>query len=869
MKAILLFIFLVFTQIIYPQSFTEVPPFPSLEGMTESAVAFADVDGDNDQDVIIIGEKPNSLQPNALEPFSKQYVNDGMGNYTEKTNTLFADVSRGSIAFADVDGDNDQDVIITGENKSFEFITKLYTNDGTGDFTELMGTTFSGVRYSSIALADVDGDNDPDVLITGEKNNSFDQISKLYINDGLGNFTELTGTTFDGVSLGSVAFADVDGDNDQDVLITGQHFNAARRISKIYTNDGLGNFTELTGTPFDGVAYSSVAFEDVDGDNDQDVLITGLNILNSRIAKLYTNDGLGNFTELTNNTFAGVADSSIAFFDVNNDNDQDVIIVGMNNENEVIAKLYTNDGLGNFVEMMNTSFTGVKNGSITVTDVDGDNDLDVIITGQNITQEPIADLFTNDGFGNFTELQMIGTGTSFNGVKFSAVAFTDVDGDNDQDVLITGQNNSRELISELYFNDGLGNFTQSTNTPFDGVAISSIGIADVDNDSDQDLLITGEKNNSFEKISKLYINDGLGNFTELRGTPFDGVSASSVAFADVDGDNDHDVLITGAKSGGRIATLYTNDGLGNFTEILGTPFDGVEFGSIAFSDIDGDNDQDVLITGENSRERIAKLYTNDGLGNFIEIFDAPFEGVAVSSIAFADVDGDNHQDVLITGLKDSSSDEPIATLYTNDGFGNFTEMAGTTFQGVWYSSIAFRDVDGDNDQDVLITGLNNSEEPISKLYINDGFGNFAELIGTPFDNVEVGSIGFADVDGDNDQDVLITGLNSFGRRIAKLYTNDGIVSSIDNVDSDINLDVIVFPNPSQSSTIYLKYNSTKTSEIDVKIYNTHGVLLSQQEEFASVGQQIFSIDIKSLAKGNYFMELDNGNSKEVAQFIVK
>jgi len=407
MKAILLFIFLVFTQIIYPQSFTEVPPFPSLEGMTESAVAFADVDGDNDQDVIIIGEKPNSLQPNALEPFSKQYVNDGMGNYTEKTNTLFADVSRGSIAFADVDGDNDQDVIITGENKSFEFITKLYTNDGTGDFTELMGTTFSGVRYSSIALADVDGDNDPDVLITGEKNNSFDQISKLYINDGLGNFTELTGTTFDGVSLGSVAFADVDGDNDQDVLITGQHFNAARRISKIYTNDGLGNFTELTGTPFDGVAYSSVAFEDVDGDNDQDVLITGLNILNSRIAKLYTNDGLGNFTELTNNTFAGVANSSIAFFDVNNDNDQDVIIVGMNNENEVIAKLYTNDGLGNFVEMMNTSFTGVKNGSITVTDVDGDNDLDVIITGQNITQEPIADLFTNDGFGNFTELQMI------------------------------------------------------------------------------------------------------------------------------------------------------------------------------------------------------------------------------------------------------------------------------------------------------------------------------------------------------------------------------------------------------------------------------------------------------------------------------
>ena len=869
MKTILLFIFLALAQILFAQNFTEIPPFPSLNGMAESSVAFADVDGDNDQDVIIIGEKSNRLEPNALEPFSKLYINDGMGNFTEKTGTLFEDVSRGSIAFADVDGDKDQDVIITGENNSFEFITKLYTNDGIGNFTELMGTTFSGVRYSSIAFADVDGDNDPDVLVTGQENNSFEQISKLYTNDGLGNFTELTGNTFNGVSFGSVAFADVDGDSDQDVLITGQNFNSDRRISKIYTNDGFGNFTELAGTPFDAVAFSSVAFEDVDSDNDQDLIITGLNILGIRIAKLYTNDGLGNFTELTNNTFDSVADSSIAFADVDSDNDQDVIIVGLNNENEIIAKLYTNDGLGNFIEMMNTSFDGVKNGSIAVTDVDSDNDLDVIIVGQNITQEPIADLYTNDGFGNFIELQMIGTGTSFNGVKLSSVAFTDVDSDNDQDVLITGQNSSRELISELYFNDGFGNFTQSTNTPFDGVAISSIAFADVDNDSDQDVLITGEKNNSFEKISKLYINDGLGNFTELIGTPFDGVSLSSIAFADVDGDNDQDVLITGAKSGGRIAKLYTNDGLGNFTEILGTPFDGVEVGSIAFSDIDGDNDQDVLITGEHSRERITKLYTNDGLGNFIEIFGTPFEGVAFSSIAFADVDGDNHQDVLITGLKDSSSDEPISKLYTNDGFGNFTEMDGTPFQGVWYSSIAFRDVDGDNDQDVLISGLNNSEDPISKLYTNDGFGNFAELIGTPFDNVEVGSVAFADVDEDNDQDVLITGQNSFGRRIAKLYTNDGIFSSIDNVESDINLDVIVFPNPSQSSTLYLNYNSTEISEIDVKVYNMHGVLLSLQEEFASVGQQTFSVDIKSLAKGNYFIELDNGDHKGIAKFIVQ
>jgi hypothetical protein len=92
------------------------------------------------------------------------------------------------------------------------------------------------------------------------------------------------------------------------------------------------------------------------------------------------------------------------------------------------------------------------------------------------------------------------------------------------------------------------------------------------------------------------------NFTEVTGTPFTGVAQSSIAFADVDGDNDLDVLITGLNfmgqpPGVRISKLYTNDGVGNFTEVFGTPFAGVEEGSIAFADVDGDNDQDVLITG--------------------------------------------------------------------------------------------------------------------------------------------------------------------------------------------------------------------------------------------------------------------------------
>ena len=764
MKVILALVFSVLVNNLNAQiQFEQVLPLPpvpqitsDLEGVENSSIAFSDINGDNVEDVLITGYN------NLNQSIAKLYTNDGSGNFVEILGTPFDGVQYGSIAFSDVDGDNDQDVLITGRNNSNQVIAKLYTNDGSGSFTEVMGTPFDGVSNSSIVFSDVDGDTDQDVLITGY--NSLNQhIAKLYTNDGSGSFTEVMGTPFEGVSNSSIAFSDVDGDTDQDVLITGYN-NSSQHIAKLYTNDGSGSFTEVMGTPFEGVLYSSIAFSDVDGDTDKDVLITGLNASSQQIAKLYTNDGSGNFTEVTGTPFDGMQSGSIAFSDVDGDADEDVLITGYSLSG-FISKLYTNDGSGTFTEVMGTLFDGVINGSIAFSDVDGDTDQDVLITGLNNSSVKIIKSFTNDGLGNFIELTL----SPFNGVVSSSIAFSDVDGDNDEDVLITGANNSYQFISKLYTNNGLGGFTEVLGTPFDGVVNGSIAFSDVDGDNDQDVLITGYSS-STQFIAKLYTNDGSGSFTEVTGTPFEGVRNSSIAFSDVDGDNDQDVLITGRNnSNQKISKLYTNNGSGSFTEVTGTTFIGVENGSITFSDVDGDTDQDVLITGLNSsNQKIAKLYTNNGSGSFTEVTGTPFVGVWSSSIAFSDVDGDTDQDVLITGYNSYPS---ITKLYTNDGSGSFTEVTGTPFEGVSSGSIAFSDVDGDNDQDVLITGGNSFGQRIAKLYTNNGSGSFTEVTGMPFVGVNSGSIAFSDVDGDNDKDVLITGANNLNYRITKLYRN--------------------------------------------------------------------------------------------------
>jgi len=376
--------------------------------------------------------------------------------FREKTPTPFENVVRSSIAFSDVDGDGDQDVLIAGENNSGTHITKLYTNQGRGSFLEVTGTPFDGVRTGSIDFADMDNDGDEDVLIMGETN-SRRLIAKLYTNDGSGMFTEVKDTPFEGTRIGSMAISDVDNDGDYDVLIAGQTA-FYKKIAKMYTNDGTGTFAEVADTPFEGVQSASVAFADIDGDGDQDVLISGTNSSFSATTNLYTNNGNGNFTEVTAHPFDQFFAGSISFSDVDGDDDQDVLIAGAKSFSR-IAKLYTNDGRGNFTEVTNTSFEGIMLSSIAFSDVDKDGDQDVLITGETRHATNIAKLYTNDGNGNFTEVK----GTPFEGVTRSSIDFSDINNDGDQDILITGMNVFFEGISKLYTNLGVTTATNDLN----------------------------------------------------------------------------------------------------------------------------------------------------------------------------------------------------------------------------------------------------------------------------------------------------------------------------------------------------------------------------------------------------------------------
>ena len=764
----------VFGQGVSFETMPPLPPYPQhtydFEAYARAPMKFIDIDNDGDEDLLIGGLK----DVYANDYFTKTYINDGNGNFSVDETITFPGGGWGDIEVADIDNDGDKDLAISGilGSSGGGYATTLYANDGNGGFIKVTTASFVGGEESTVRFADIDNDNDLDFMITTDAGGFVDWTTRIYRNNGMWCFTEIPNAPFDQLESATFAFADIDNDNDQDIL----HMGVLNwtKVAHLYTNDGNGNFT-LVPSQIQARSDGLIEFADVNNDNYQDVLVSGfLGPYMSNASILYLNDTNGNFTPTTN-TFIATQGGFSTFYDADNDNDLDILIGGSNSGN--VTGLYTNDGTGQFTYLPNP-FEYSENGRMAYADIDNDNDQDLVIVGRTSYGESYTKLYTNNGTGNYQEAVK----TPFTGIVRGAVAFSDVDNDNDLDIFITGETTNSTVFpkcsTELYINGGSGDFSLVTGTPFSHVYTSDLVFADVDNDNDQDVLLMGYTNSNSRR-TKLYLNDGAGGFSQVTSPGFGNFYAGGIGFEDIDNDNDPDILITNSTG----IYLYKNDGTGYFSLYPNSLGAGGE--DFAFADIDNDLDADLVISiGTSNASMTTKLFTNDGLGNFTEVTGTPFADGR--EFDFADINGDNNIDLLISEKVNTTTSNLQPKLFTNDGTGTFTEVTTTTFVISANTANTFADVDNDNDLDLLTTGGNgfsSSIEPYSaNLYINDGLGNFSLLPENPFQKTKDGAVAFGDVDGDNDQDVLIAGDNGSALPATFLYRNVTCFSatSIDN-----------------------------------------------------------------------------------------
>jgi hypothetical protein len=399
-------------------------------------------------------------------------------------------------------------------------------------------------------------------------------------------------------------------------------------------------------------------------------------------------------------------------------------------------------------------------------------------------------------FAQSVKFEQVNQHNSFVASSESTMAFADINGDKAPDLLISTYN-GEDCAIKLYTNDGKGNYQVVSQLPFENLSRSSVAFADVNGDGAPDLLLNGFEEKSFKGVTKLYLNDGKGGFQANENAQLQGVDFAAMTFADVDNDGDQDIFLSGVNAQLKnVALMYVNNGSGGFEE-LKIPVQGLARGAATFADVDGDQLPDLLMTGVNAQYvPTTQLYKNLGNGQFAVAKNTPFAGVQGSSVAFADVDGDQDLDVLITGL--DKVGKTNATLYQNDGTGNFEPSPQASFTGVSDGAVAFADVDGDQDLDVLITGLDQQRDKVAALYQNDGTGTFTLLKNMPFKGAGLGSIGFADIDNDNDLDVMITGANNDAEPTTQLYKNGNDFNSIAAKKPQVAFDNLrVYPIPSQ------------------------------------------------------------------------
>lgn len=123
-------------------------------------------------------------------------------------------------------------------------------------------------------------------------------------------------------------------------------------------------------------------------------------------------------------------------------------------------------------------------------------------------------------------------------------------------------------------------------------------------------------------------------------------------------------------------------------------------------------------------------------------------GLSQPSVAWADYDKDGDLDLAICG-KDNT-DTPLTKIYINDKC-LFVEDKRQKLEGVSYGKIGWADYDNDGNLDLTIAGYNSSRQPISKIYRNDN-GIFIEDT-EQHPPVRYGSIAWADSDNDGKQDI--------------------------------------------------------------------------------------------------------------------
>src|SRR6266508_2618711 len=440
-----------------------------------------------------------------------------------------------------------------------------------------------------MAVGDVNGDGRPDIVA-----GNFFQPSRLYLNNGDGDFFAGTNVTPLGMKTSSVALGDMDAVGDLD-LVVGTYGEG----NWVYLNDGQGHFTARVPLGSEKDFTSSLAISDLNNDGQADVVVGNLGLdLSFLVDKgLEAKD----FLENTAVDLAALVSTGLV-------NLRDLLKKGL-----LDALQFTGAGDVSIADLVNTGTTSlgqlVHEGLVGIDDfVDKQLSREGLLRAGISTEDVISDLCPPGGTVGIRHLLEKGLVLLDNLVDAGLVGLDD---------LAPG---AADLNVGQVVSLGGATIDDLVEAGFAGPSDFDGGAVDLRALIDSGLVTLGQ-----------LIDENL-------------LQPAGIDLSKLDANTLRDALRSGAPT-----RVYRNTGSATFAAPLAIALAPTQ--TVATADVDGDGDADVVLGNTLVRPQYVKnLFVENGTLEFAAATDVgtvPDDTALTTAVALADIDGDGHPDLVV------------------------------------------------------------------------------------------------------------------------------------------------------------------------------------------------------------------------------
>lgn len=808
------------------EDITDKAGITKLPGEWTMSATMVDIDGDGDLDIYQCLGRVDDPEKRR----NRLFINNGNTTFTDKSKESGIDDDTYSVManFFDYDNDGDLDMYLATHPTDFadKFKTKalqkveqhknnsnhFYINNGNGSFTE--SHLKVGIDNHAYSLSGTVGDLNDDGYLDLYVANDFAMNDFVYMNDGKGKFIDasLKAISKTGINAMGSDIADINNDGLPDIFVTDMDmeqnysyqtfqlsnqievmrvlYNAGygyqNRSNSLQLNNGDGTFSEISRSA--GISSTdwswSTFLADMDNDGYKDVFVANGFVQDFHVDEMESYNKLRRAVRINDTTLYNQLLKELNKYTLNHPN-----------------FIFRNNGDLTFTDTRDD--WGIYHHSISYaalySDLDNDGDLDIVCNNANeeafVYRNNADKMADKNNWLQFT----------FKGyAKNSAGLGTKVTVYYDSSKMQTAQHsNVRGYISttenDVHF--GMGKSKQADKVEIEwldgykqvlrNVACNQTLALDHANASTSTLFdIKPKPAPVFEKpadnlkVDFVQTENDYDDFLREYTLPHKmSCLGNGIAVNDVNNDGLDDVFIGAAMNQPSCILLQQKDGSYNKSAFAKDNMQ-YEDGGALLADIDGDGDNDLIVTTggnelkENDKNYAVRLYTNDGKGNFKRNETALPGSNTISSscVVAADYDKDGDLDIFIGGRQVPGKYlQPTSSfIYRNDK-GKFTnvsnEVAPVLKDIGMVTSALWSDFNNDNAIDLVITG---DWMPVTFLKNNNGkFDDVTNATGLEKNTGWWQSIASADVDSDGDMDYICGNFGTNKRFKSTVSVKDG------------------------------------------------------------------------------------------------